>query len=333
MKKKNIIIAVSVLTLTTLAGFAIFKNSNNDNLIEENGVLIEKYVIPTQRKIFVNGIIEPNKLKTYYKDSSLGNNLTINVENGNYINKGDLLITYKNTDLTDEIKNLESQIQDLKSQKNKAIDDIEKDTIQQEISKISNEINGMKKKEYSYVYAPFNGNIYINAKTNNEDNQEILQLISKDYYVKAQCSEKEHPYLNASLEAEVLILPSNKKVSGKITHISNNPENQSSSDGASTVSNYGLDIALDNQEGLVNGYHVQVSIKLNNDNIEIPKDSVINEESKTYVYIVKDGILKKQLVEVSSSNGESLLIKSGLNEKDEIIENPTSDMKEGQSIE
>ena len=102
--------------------------------------------------------------------------------------------------------------------------------------------------------------------------------------------------------------------------------------GNSSLSYYDIHISFENQENLVNGFHVQASIEVIDTLSKIPTSALIKSEDETYVFESIDGILKKQAVEIASSNDEFTVIKSGLDKNDIIVRYPQGDMKEGDPI-
>ena len=93
-----------------------------------------------------------------------------------------------------------------------------------------------------------------------------------------------------------------------------------------------LGFPFENQENLVNGFHVQASIEIIDNLSKIPTSALVKTDDEVYVFKVIDGILKKQNVEIVSSNDELTVIKSGLDKNDIIVKYPIDNMKEGDPI-
>lgn len=345
MKKKHIAIVVAIIvTWLGVIGFFILKSKQKEYKTNQSA---KRYVIPEEKITFLNGSVQPKKLKVFYKDVTKGNNYKINKQNGENVSKGSLLITYKNEDISNQIQSLEEQIIDLKKEKNKTNNyknqpyenqDSLGENIEVQIKNAQRELKKLKKDQYFYEYAPFAGKVFISNQDINSENQELLKLRSTDLYVKSQVSERDIEKVKEGQKVEVLILANNKKLSGKVQELSYEPEEQvvsvsNNTSQNSAVANYPVIIELDSQDDIVNGYHVQVKLKSSNEDIKIPTSAIKSEENKKYVYLIKDNKLVKQFINTKGTQDEFTIITSGLKEKDEIVEVINNDMKEGQEIE
>ncbi|MGL5479746.1 MAG: efflux RND transporter periplasmic adaptor subunit, partial [Clostridium sp.] len=94
------------------------------------------------------------------------------------------------------------------------------------------------------------------------------------------------------------------------------------------MSFYKVDIDLDSQKGIVDGFHVQATVNLDEKDITIPKSAVLDENGKKYVYIVSDNKLKKAFVTVTEDK-DNYIVKEGLNSGEKVVKTPDSTMKEG----
>lgn len=343
MKKKHIVIVVAiVLVWVGIIGFFVIKSKQKEKSEEQN---IKKYTIPDEKRTFLNGVVQPTKSKIFYKDATKGENYTINKENGEFVSKGALLITYKNEDTSNQITVLEDQIKELEKEKNnlnkasnQSIESqlIEKEPVENQIKNTKKELSKLKKQQYSYEYAPFAGIVCISNKEQSGENQSLLKLRSKDLYVKSQVSERELKNISKDQPVEVLILANDKKINGNIDQIVTEPEDQISAVGESTpsmIANYPVTIKLESQEDVVNGYHVQAKVKSDKKELEIPTTAIQSEGDKKYVYLVKHNKLEKRFIQTKGDKGKFTIVSSGLKEKDEIVENANKDMKEGQEVE
>ncbi|WP_250673087.1 HlyD family efflux transporter periplasmic adaptor subunit [Paraclostridium ghonii] len=366
MKKKYIAIGLSVVVVWVGAMGFLAAKSKSKKVKEDQA--IKRYVIPQEKKTFFSGVVEPSKSKTFSKDLAKGDNYEINKKNGEFVSKGSVLITYKNEEISDQISDLEDQISDLKKGKNKSDNSQNNEnqgqnnelpnnnlqnselpnkeastnmnlnaSIDDQIKSIQKQIEKLKKKEYTYEYAPFAGEVSIPNKGTDEPNKVLLKLKSNDLYVNAQVSERDLEKIKLNQEVEVLVLANDKTIKGEIVDISNDPEeNAAPVEGMNTtsqVANYPVRINLESKENVVNGYHVQIKAKPLEEAIEIPKTAIKTEGSKKYVYLIKDKKLVKQNVRTKGEKGDSIIVTSGLKEKEEIVEVINSDMKEGQEIE
>ncbi|MEI2369117.1 efflux RND transporter periplasmic adaptor subunit [Niallia circulans] len=406
-----------------------------------NGIKSDIYTISSGEKIFINGLIEPIEVKEIYIDSSKGIIHKTHVIDGQVVKKGDLLFEYVNSSVTEQIqqlniqmessykeieqlenkkkstenklveqqKKLKEQQKQLKEEQKKAeeqqkileeerkqveeqqefLEEEQKQTEQEsgleerqesipdqiqdaqqinnyilesdesilsgEVLTLENEISAfdeqiasvqnqvatvekqkklLKKKEYTKETAPMEGRIILNDMDNTQS--AYITIESTEYYVNGNISEKDLPKLKIGQQSEVLIHSTNEKVTGEIEYIGKRPivpelsANMVNSN--SNVSNYLVKIKLDSQENLINGYHVQVNVKLSDSKINIPRSAIIEEEGSEYVYKVEEEEYIKQVITYQEVNSDEVLILSGLNENEKIILNPTSILKEEEGI-
>ncbi len=330
MKKfKNKKVLLGTITIVVL-GIGVFiynknKNNNNDDISQTENT-IETYTIADNEKIFINGKIIPTEIKDFSMPSD-GEISKLNVTNGKVVKKGDLLFTTKNESILDEISSLKNQISDLK------ISNIENDPIvNSEINKLSAQVSSLDKKAYINTYAPFDGKVYLNEESNTT-NSSFITIQSNTFYMKGLASEQDLAKLKIDDPADVLILSTDQKIKGRVSFISDRPvSSEDMINGNNALSYYDICIYFENQENLVNGFHVQASIEVIDTLSKIPTSALIKSEDETYVFESIDGILKKQVVEIASSNDEFTVIRSGLDKNDIVVRYPQDNMKEGDPI-
>ncbi len=326
-KKFRIIVSLTSVLCVTLGIYFFYKGKDNKINSEEPESFIETYAIPESEKVFINGIVLPKDSKDF--TLSDGEEIDqLKVENGQSVKKGSVLFTCKNPSVINEINELKSQVSELKSSQ-----EVSDPSISLEINKLNAQIKSLNENAYSKTLAPFDGKVFINEES--ESQSGFITLQTNEFYMKGQASEQDLAKIQVDQTAKVLILSTNKNLTGRISFISERPSTDSSSEyqqQSSTLSYYDINIAFDSQEGLVNGFHVQASIKLDNSYSKIPASSILESEDKYYVFKDLEGILKKQSVEIESRNEEFAVVKSGLKENDIILTTPTEEMEEGQSL-
>jgi HlyD family secretion protein len=121
MKKKHIIF-ISIIVVIILAGVIASVIKNNKSLATNKMGAMSLYKIPDKEKIFINGVIIPQKTESIYLDQTKGNVNKVSVINGQGVKKGEVLITYKNDMITDQIKEIEEQITTSTNEKKKLVD-------------------------------------------------------------------------------------------------------------------------------------------------------------------------------------------------------------------
>ena len=323
LKDKKVKIGIGVILLGALSiGIYYFKSDNtNSSLSDEN--YIETYTIADNEKIFINGVILPTKSKEFTLPSEDGIS-KLNVTNGKIVKEGDLLFTVKNEAIIDEIDILKTQINELKKS------NIENDPIMtSEINKLEAQVSLLDKKAYINTTAPFAGKVYFNEEGSNS----IITLESSTFYMKGQTSEQDLPKLQIDDPVIVTVLSTNKKVSGRVSLISDRPSINQVDNTNPSLSYYDINISFENQENLVNGFHVQACIEITDNLCKVPTTSILRDENdKPYVFESFDGILKKQIVEIHSETDEFTVIKGGLDKQDIIVRYPSEQMSEGDLI-
>lgn len=332
-KNKKVLIGVGVITVILLStGIFIYnKNKSNNEQLNELENYVETYTIADNEKVFINGKILPTESKDF-NPSSEGEISKLNVTNGKVVKKGDLLFTCKNDSILNEIDGLKSQVSELKKS-NSSNDPL----INTEISKLNAQISALDKKAYINTYAPFDGKVYLNEKSENMDeNTSFMTLQSNEFYMKGQASEQDLSKLQIDDPVDVLIFSTDKKVTGRISFISDRPSSQANDmdmGGQGSLSYYDISISFENQEDLVNGFHAQASIEIRDSLSKVPTSCILRDENdKPYVLEDMNGILKKQIVEIASTDEELTVIKSGLDKNDILVRYPLEDMKEGDPI-
>ena len=121
MKKKHIIF-ISIIVVIILSGIIAYVIKNNKSLATNKTGVISLYKIPDKEKVFINGVVIPEKTESIYLDQTKGNVNKVSVINGQEVKKGEVLFTYKNDMITDQIKEIEQQITTSTNLKKKLVD-------------------------------------------------------------------------------------------------------------------------------------------------------------------------------------------------------------------
>lgn len=211
-------------------------------------------------------------------------------------------------------------------------DSIDIQAIDKQINLLENQIKNLKSSKYKEVTAPINGIVTINK--DNQNVQEPYMIIqSNNLYVDGVVNEKDQQKVKKNQKVDVSILANNKNIKGKIISVSDIPENSAASLDPKSSQNMSfykvdIDLDLDSQKGIVDGFHVQATVNLDEKDITIPKSAVLDENGKKYVYIVSDNKLKKAFVTVTEDK-DNYIVKEGLNSGEKVVKTPDSTMKEG----
>lgn len=326
-KKVKIGVGITLVAALSFGAYYFINNKRNANdQVEEN--YIETYTIADNEKVFINGVILPTKSKVFNLPSE-GEISKLNVTDGKIVKEGDLLFTVKNESILSEVDSLKIQISELKKS-NTDNDPI----ITAEVNKLEAQVSALNKKAYTNTVAPFAGKVYLNEQNDSSESGSTITLQSNSFYMKGQTSEQDLPKLQVDDLVSVTILSTNKKVEGRVSLISDRPTTeQSDSMSNPSLSYYDVNVSFENQEDLVNGFHVQACIEITDSLCKIPTSAILKDSNdKPYVFKSFNGILKKQIVEIKSQNDEFTVVKGGLDKQDIIIRYPSDEMKEGDSV-
>jgi HlyD family secretion protein len=169
-------------------------------------------------------------------------------------------------------------------------------------------------------------------------NRPYITIHSTAFMVKGVINEKDLIKVKENQAVDIFVYALDKTITGKVKSIANEPGISDNGmermiSGASNLSVYVVGISIDSQEKIVNGFHVQASVKLSGE-IKISKSSILEEGGKKYLFKVQDKKFIKQEIkyeEIKDSN--DVFVNTGLKENDTIVITPTPDMKEGNVIE
>lgn len=317
MKKKYylwIIAVIVVILILFTTNYLINSNKNKDIL-----KVVDLLTIPDIEKVFINGMAIPRYSKIIMLDNTKGNVNKILVENGQMINKGDELFIYKNDDITKQIVDINKQI-----------------ITSNQKYELNNILKELKELEYYTVYAPVDGEIILNENEVDVTTPFII-IESTELYIKGYISEREFTKLNISQSANLYVISTNEKLKGKVESIGKRPMNLGLGglplidEDYSNISYYEVAISLDSQKGVINGFHVQATVDLE-ESIEIPKSSILSENNKNFVLKYEDSNLVKQEISYNDNNLSYVGVLSGLEENDKIAID-VDGLEEGMPVE
>ena len=230
---------------------------------------MEIYTVPSTDKVFVNGKIEPEKVENIFLDATKGTVDKVEVENGDVVEKGDTLFTYKNDQVQSQVEQLELQLNSAKSQKEeinkqnaeakKQLEDLKKaglenqmpqggqipnlgqsaggelstGNVDEQIKLLEKQIKALKDKEYYKVTAPIGGKVIL-AEPSGNPTQPYITVESGDYYISGSVNEKDQPKIKEGQEVQITILSTNKNINGKISSVGNTPIDNGASLAAQT---------------------------------------------------------------------------------------------------
>jgi len=313
-KKGTAVVLVILLAAGFMVGTDYVRRTKEEQKLREK---YEIYKIPAYENIDINGMVTPRESKQYANPEN--NSLSdISVENGQEVNDGDLLFTTKDNSVIEQINVLKSQLTSLNSQKSRLSknnkDNVNNDaiaSINAQISSVEAQISALNSSAYVKNTAPFAGKVYINDQNSTDMNLEKVQI---------------------DQTVSIKVNSSDKKMTGRISYVSDRPTTTKTKEMKDNLSYYEVDISFEDQEGLVNGFHVDADLEIVSNEYKVPTTAVLKSGDSAYVMKDLDGILKKQEVTIVKTGKNVTKIVTNLEPGDKILKHPDKSMKEGDAI-
>lgn len=361
-KKKWFLIGLALLLVIVAVVFLprFFGGEEIDEPIaEEDPFGIEYYYVPAIEQIFVNGMVTPEQSQEFYHDNTLGTRSDLEVENGQIIEEGTVLYSYTNEELQKEITQLYNEAARLETnrantaykqqlaidrwyelkeeERTQTLEEITMDfnlyELDSQIQEIYNNIATMEENVYSEVVAPFKGKIVIPEEKKAE--VPLLKLISENFYVSGTLNEKDLEKVEIGQVADITVVSNGFTTLGKVSFVDTTPsaENSDPYSGVATMSEYPVKLSFDSLENIVNGYHVQATINLEENQILIPKEAIHQEGEVEYVLVNDFGSVVRRVIKTGEETSEGFPVTSGLEAEDEIIVSSEVEIQEGDILD
>lgn len=334
-KKGTAVVVVILLAAGFMVGTDYVRRTKEEQKIREK---YEIYKIPAYENIDINGMVTPRESKQYANPEN--NSLSdISVENGQEVNDGDLLFTTKDNSVIEQINVLKSQLTSLNSQKSRLSknnkDNVNNDaiaSINAQISSVEAQISALNSSAYVKNTAPFAGKVYINDQNSTDMNTSFISLVSNEFFMKGYVSEDDLEKVQIDQTVSIKVNSSDKKMTGRISYVSDRPTTAKTKEMKDNLSYYEVDISFEDQEGLVNGFHVDADLEIVSNEYKVPTTAVSKSGDSAYVMKDLDGILKKQEVTIVKTGKNVTKIVTNLEPGDKILKHPDKSMKEGDAI-
>ncbi|WP_326716978.1 efflux RND transporter periplasmic adaptor subunit [Vagococcus jeotgali] len=370
-KKKKIVIGSIIgviIVVVILFSMGIGKNNKQDTLPENN---IEFFTVADVDQVFINGMVTPVKSKEFIQDNSLGKLGKLQVKNGENVEEGTLLYQYTDEATSTQISELNFQIESTQAEKEKTrkqmlleIDELNKASEQVEegqdtgapsresielkydlgsfdikIGQLQTQVNELNEKQVNQVTAPFSGQVIIPQEQNRDS--AIMTLTSNDFYVEGDVNEKDLIKVKEKQPAEVKMIASNEVYQGEVIYVSNTPIQETPAAGAGGSSEGGLSkyivkLSLKDTKNVKQGFHVQASIKLDKQKIEVPKSAVKEDKDKKQSYVLVDDfgtVLRKNITTTDKgATKDHVVVTSGLESLDKVIVKSDRELKNGEML-
>lgn len=281
----------------------------------------------------------------------------IHVQVGDKVNKGQLLISLNNADVSAKLAQANAGITEANAALNNAEKDYRRFTVlfeensasQKELDDITANYNMAKARleaaeqmkngvnsQFSYINirAPFNGvitNRSINVGDMANPGMPLLEMENPgNFQVLAMVPESEILNIQTDLEVDVVIRTLNKSIKGKVTEVSTSAKN--------TGGQYMVKVILDQTgSNLLSGMYATVQFpitkKENSDSIQIPMEAIIHNGQLSGVYTVSESntaILR--WVRLGRIFGDNVEVLSGLSPEEQYITSAEGKLYNGAKI-
>ncbi|HCC07758.1 MAG TPA: hypothetical protein DEP72_06345 [Clostridiales bacterium] len=101
----------------------------------------------------------------------------------------------------------------------------------------------------------------------------------------------------------------------------------------STGTDFPIEITISNSQDLLAGFSAKASLNLTIEAKNIlPISTLVVDNGKNYVYIIKDGVVVKQIVEIGLKNDSVVEIIKGINASDIVAQTNVKDLFEGSKV-
>ena len=226
---------------------------------------------------------------------------SVAVENGAYINKGDVIATLDGSDMEYDIA-------------------VKQNSIQKYTSQISDMLEG------NIVYSPMDGTVLSISVSEDEvvDRSTALMTVADMDNMEVTISVDELDINKISLGQKATISSDtypDDEITGTVTKISLEGKTSNS------VTTYDVTVKLDDRKSLMSGMNVDVEIisDISEDTLIVPIEAV-HRHNSDYMVTVKDslGNTKDVVVEMGLATDDQVEITSGLNEGDIVVYTPAS---------
>ncbi|WP_056995095.1 efflux RND transporter periplasmic adaptor subunit [Carnobacterium maltaromaticum] len=220
--------------------------------------------------------------------------------------------------------------------------DLQKDSVLQakqtldaanvDLNSANNAIELTQKKITTNITAPFGGIVYINEKGKTDNTIPYATIVSPETVINGLVTEYDYNKIIKDQKVSIYTLSDKKEIEGTIKMIDQLPETNTlnttdTNAGKNAVANFSF--TVEPKESIHYGYSVQISVPLNT--LEIPKKSVIKLGKEMFVFLYKDGKVRKKTVQLQEK-ATTYVVENGLNEKDYLIINPKKELKDGQEV-
>ena len=349
-RKKKIIIA-SLIAVFLIAGIVLIQNKKQSKKIDNKYFSYEVGTNTFESYIEADGSVKSDNTKKIYVQQSLQVDKVL-VKLGDYVKKGQVLLTFNSSDRDEVIRNIAKESANL-SQLERNYNSYKKlyaaggaaridyqtieTSIQQSRIAIAQYRANLDKMPIDII-SPVDGTITaLTADENYRVNTQVNLLEIEDLtnvYVSTQVPEYSIKNLAVGQKAEVTLKSSDKKYQGTVTEVST-VSSDSSTDTAAYVDVKVKVDATQLDKNFIPGFKASVKIITSSKQnvLSIPRTSIgEDEQGNKYVWKIVNGTVKKTIIKDGESNQNLIEILSGIAKGDKILEIMSTTLKDGQKL-
>ncbi|GGD29077.1 efflux RND transporter periplasmic adaptor subunit [Pontibacillus salipaludis] len=362
MKRLWVFIMI-LFVISIVVGVNVHKASTKE-ITEINTEKLKHQLI--SETVMAPGTLSLNKEEKIFYNAELGSIEEVMVEEGEKVEKGEVLLKYSNSQLGFEKKENNLQMERNYIQINKIKDKISsleeelnsKDIGEKTKEQILQEVNGLKTEKRIAnldlkrtllqkdmidervnklsVVSKMNGVVLKITDQNELNNVEqvspIIHIGSVNQYkVDARISEYDSLKVNEgqTVTIKTEVLPS-KTWEGRVISVGSLPLQKTDKN-----TEYHLEVIVESNDiPLKPGFKVVTEIQTNQRKVRVLETKSVQQtqDNQKFVYIYKEGNVEKKFIKTGMTTNNFTEIKSGLSESDEVISNPPPELKEGMEV-
>ena len=349
-RKKKIIIA-SLIAVFLIAGIVLIQNKKQSKKIDNKYFSYEVGTNTFESYIEADGSVKSDNTKKIYVQQSLQVDKVL-VKLGDYVKKGQVLLTFNSSDRDEVIRNIAKESANL-SQLERNYNSYKKlyaaggaaridyqtieTSIQQSRIAIAQYRANLDKMPIDII-SPVDGTITAltadeNYRVNTQENLLEIEDLT-NVYVSTQVPEYSIKNLAVGQKAEVTLKSSDKKYQGTVTEISTVASDSSTDTAAYVDVKVKVDVTqLD--KNFIPGFKASVKIITSSKQnvLSIPRTSIgEDEQGNKYVWKIVNGTVKKTIIKDGESNQNLIEILSGIAKGEKILEIMSTTLKDGQKL-
>lgn len=341
MKRKNRVILISAAVVAVIITSTVVQYKKTVKSSSRESHRYTAYSVSQDTNLSLSGKIVSTQIKSLVSPS--GNLKQLNVSDGQAVKNGDVLMTVTNQDAQQAVRDQNDVVNKTiravntasdtfkNSQKsyNQANDDAKsaaKDSLTQaqqsyneanaDLTDAKNKLVELQNKVISTVTAPFDGIVSVDNDT--KDGMPALTVTSSEKELKASISEYDYTKLHTGDAITVSGVAGKPQQKTTISSISQIPTTQ-----AKGTAYYPFSAKVNND--FLYGQSVKVQVEQHE--VKVPKSAVYHHQ----IYKIINGKVRPIKADVTFS-GTSYIVNSGVDIGEKIVQNPDSQLKNGESI-